>query len=95
MSVFNEYGNIQDEQTKNARELIDDICKKELTRLAKEGASVTELKAVVRDFLVAVDLAGSDVIIEEQQRWKRMANSKAWYFEHKDSEILPSTTPTE
>ena len=68
MSVFNEFGNIQDEQTKNARELIDDICKKELTRLAKEGASVTELKAVVRDFIVAVDLAGSDVIIDQQHR---------------------------
>ena len=66
MSVFNEYGNIQDEQTNNARELIDDICKKELTRLAKEGASVIELKAVVRDFIVAVDLAGSDVIIDQQ-----------------------------
>jgi hypothetical protein len=66
MSVFNEYGNIQDEQTKNARELIDDICKKELIRLQKEGASIIELKAVVRDFIVAVDLAGSDVIIDQQ-----------------------------
>ena len=66
MSVFNEYGNLQDEQTKNARELIDDICKKELIRLQKEGASVTELKAVVRDFIVAVDIAGSDVIIDQQ-----------------------------
>jgi hypothetical protein len=66
MSVFNEYGNIQDEQTKNARELIDDICKKELIRLQKEGASIIELKAVVRDFIVAVDIAGSDVIIDQQ-----------------------------
>jgi hypothetical protein len=68
MSVFNEYGNLQDEQTKNVRELIDDICKKELMRLLKEGASVIELKAVVRDFLVAVDLAGSDVIIYQQHK---------------------------
>jgi hypothetical protein len=68
MSVFNEYGNLQDEQTKNVRELIDDICKKELIRLQKEGASIIELKAVVRDFIVAVDLAGSDVIIYQQHK---------------------------
>ena len=43
MSVFNEYGNLQDEQTKNVRELIDEICKKELIRLQKEGASIIEL----------------------------------------------------
>jgi len=42
MSVFNEYGNLQDEQTKNVRELVD--------------------------FIVAVDLAGSDVIIYQQHK---------------------------
>lgn len=68
MIVFNEYGNIQDEQTKNVCELIDEICKKELTRLVTEGASIIEIKAVVRDFIVAVDMACSDVIIDQQHR---------------------------
>ena len=68
MIVFNEYGNIQDEQTKNVRELIDEICKKELTRLVTEGASIIEIKAVVRDFIVAVDMACSEVIIDQQHR---------------------------
>jgi hypothetical protein len=73
MSVFNEYGNLQDEQTKNVRELIDDICKKELIRLQKEGASIIELKAVVRDFIVAVELAGSDVIVYQQHKMNARA----------------------
>ncbi len=68
MIVFNECGNIQDEQTKNVRELIDEICKKELTRLVTEGASIIEIKAVVRDFIVAVDMACSEVIIDQQHR---------------------------
>jgi hypothetical protein len=68
MIVFNEYGNIQDEQTKNVRELIDEICKKELTRLVTEGASIIEIKAVVRDFIVAVDMACTEVIIDQQHR---------------------------
>jgi hypothetical protein len=68
MIVFNEYGNIQDEQTKNVRELIDEICKRELTRLVTEGASIIEIKAVVRDFIVAVDMACTEVIIDQQHR---------------------------
>jgi len=68
MIVFNECGNIQDEQTKNVRELIDEICKKELTRLVTEGASIIEIKAVVRDFIVAVDMACTEVIIDQQHR---------------------------
>jgi hypothetical protein len=68
MIVFNEYGNIQVEQTKKVSELIEKTCKKELTRLVTEGASIIEIRAVFREFIVAVDIACSEVIIKEQHR---------------------------
>ena len=84
MSLFNEYGNIQDEQTKNVRDLIDDTCKKELNRLIKEGASIIDIKAIAREFTVAVDLACSDVIIYQQHKMG------AKNLRHR---LKPNTTP--
>jgi hypothetical protein len=68
MSPFNDYGNIQDQITKDVREAIYKLCAEELNRLLSAGASIQVLKAVTRDYIGTIDIACSEIIITEQAR---------------------------
>ena len=76
MSPFNEYGNLQDPETKFTCDNIHSICHKEFKRLIESGISIQDLKAVSRDFMVSVDMACSDVVITEQSSIRNKAQMK-------------------
>ena len=66
MSIFNQFGNIEDPKLKRFRNGIESLVTKQLDRLVAEGASVVELRAVIQAITDSVDNSGAAVIIKKQ-----------------------------